>query len=270
MDRPITPVKKSSDHRQTTVGHFRLTFASIVFVLLLQCTLARAQDRVADTSTSTFTVSLSLGFNTFALHDVRNFYNGLLEIYRTNGIPIPTQREYPGNLLVGVSVLYTIPSVADIGLGSRYTWTRAFSSYEDYAGSANVNGKISMVTLEGIIQRDLTPESIVEMYVGVRGGLVFGWSTFSQSIVFNDYPDQNVDILLSASGKGFSVEGFIGVKRRLSNVVLGVCTGYRYANLSDMNADLSLNGQPQGSGTLQLEHNLSGFILSAHVDFVLE
>ena len=86
----------------------------------------------------------------------------------------------------------------------------------------------------------------------------------------NDYPDQNVDILLSGTGKGYSEKGFIGIKRRMSNVVLGVCTGYRHANDSDMDGDLSLNGQPQRSGALQLTHNLSGFILSAHVDIVLE
>jgi hypothetical protein len=211
-----------------------------------------------------------LGFNTFALGDVRNFYSGLLEVYRTNGVPIPAQREFPGNLLVGVSFLYTIPSVADIGLGSRYTWTRGFSSYEDYAGRANVNGKIFMVTLEGIIQRDIVTESNVEAYAGARGGLVFGWSKFSQSIVFNDYPDQNVDILLSGTGKGYSVEGFIGVKRHMNTIVLGVCTGYRHAIVSDMEADFSLNGQPQDSGTLQLKHDLSGFILSVHIDIILE
>lgn len=270
MDHPTTPVTISGNHGQTIVGHFRSTFTSIVTVLLLLCTLAKGQDQLPATRTSTFNVSLSLGFNTFALGDVRNFYNGLLEIYRTNGIPIPTQREFPGNLLVGVSLLYSIPSVADIGLGSRYTWTRAFSSYDDYAGSADVNSKISMVTLEGIIQKEIAPESIVETYAGVRGGLVFGRTEFSQRIAFNDQPDQNIDILLSGTGKGYSVEGFIGVKRRLSNVVLGVCTGYRHSKVSDMGADISLNGQPQGSGTLQIEHNLSGFVLSAHVDFVLE
>jgi len=34
--------------------------------------------------------------------------------------------------------------------------------------------------------------------------------------------------------------------------------------------DLSLNGQPRSSGSLQLTHNLLGFILTAHVDILLE
>ena len=60
--------------------------------------------------------------------------------------------------------------------------------------------------------------------------------------------------------KGYSAEGSIGIKRPMGNVDLGVCTGYRYAKVSDVDGDLSLNGQPQRSGTLQAKHNLPGFI----------
>jgi len=269
MDRPITTLATTGDHRQRKAGIVKLSLAPILIALLLQCTSARGQAVVPDTTASRFSVSLSLGFNTFALDDVRNFYDGLLEIYRANGIPIPTQREFPGNLLVGASFLYAVPSVVDIGLGGRYTWTRAFSSYEDYAGTANVDGKVTMFTLEGIIQKAFTPESDVNMYLGVRGGLVFGSSEYSQKIVFTTVPNQNAEILLSASGKGFTAEGYIGANHRLNNIVLGASAGYRYAKISDMNADITVDGQPLGSGTLEVDHDLSGFVLVAHVDFAL-
>jgi hypothetical protein len=268
MGHHVTTIETRSIHRRKTIDRHGLSLT--FFLLLLYCTSARAQVEEQTVGTTTFTVSTSLGFNTFALGDVRDFYSGLLEEFRANNIPIPTQREFPGNLIIGVDILYSIPSIADVGLGSRYTWTRAFSLYRDYSGTLDVNGKVAMLSLEGIIQRDITTEGIVDVYAGLRGGLVLGWSKFSQKSVFYDFPDQNSEILLSGNGKGYSVEGFMGIKRRVGNIAFGVSAGYRYARVSEMDADFSLNGQTQDSGTLLLRHDLSGFTMCVHVDIVLE
>lgn len=242
----------------------------LTLILLLLCgQRAMAQDQDETIELPSFALSVSGGFTTFELSDVKEFYHSILDVYHANNVPIPTQREFPGNLLIGLSGTYRIPGVVDVGLGGRYSWTRAFSAYEDYSGTLDVNAKVRLLSIEAIVQRDFVTGSVVDMYAGVRTGLVFAWSTFSQKIVFNDFPEQNTNILLSGNGSGFSGEGFIGAKRQVGNIVLGMCAGYRYANISGMNAEISLNGQHQESGTLDVGHNLSGFTVDVHVDIIL-
>jgi hypothetical protein len=94
-------------------------------------------------------------------------------MYGEYGLDIPTQQQYPGSIVVGLNGLYNVPSVLRVGIGSQYTRTKSYSGYEDYAGLLEIKSTISMLTLEGIAERDIETFKAGTLYVGARGGFSF-------------------------------------------------------------------------------------------------
>lgn len=139
----------------------RITFLSIIILLSGSLT---AQVSSRHDSIASFIIHASAGYTTFALGDVRDFYNGVLEVYSESGLQVPTQKDYPGNVVFGISGMYNIPSVLRVGLGSQYTWTKAYSGYKDYAGLLEINSKISLLTIEVVVERDIQSTKTVNIF----------------------------------------------------------------------------------------------------------
>jgi len=180
------------------------------------------------------------GFNTFKLGRVKDFYGLIVNRFRIANVPLPTQRKFPGNLVLGVEALYHYPSGFNVGLGLRYTRTRAFSLYADYAGELDVIAKVEMLSLETILQKDLSRGHLFKPFVGIRGGLLAGRSEFALRISFEALDGPSVAETISDDGIGYSIEGFLGTKYDLKRFILSAQAGYRYAKVpSDLEIDFS-------------------------------
>jgi hypothetical protein len=209
------------------------------------------------------------GYNTFKLGEVKDFYGAVVNEYRLAKVPIPTQREFPGNLLLGFEALYHLPSGFNLGLGLRYSWTRAFSLYGDYAGELDVNAKVEMLAIEGIFEKELSGNKLFQPCLGIRGGWLTGWSEFTEKINFRELPQLNESTILSGHGNNFSIEGFVGTKYHLSSLVLSARAGYRYAKISSIDGKLSINNISLGSGKIPLELDFSGVVFALGIGIVI-
>ena len=236
----------------------------IVNFLLLAFGFANAQMEIVSKESSfsnIYTFEFSTGYNTFQLDDVKDLYEDIVQLYLDENIPIPTQRIYPGNLLLNLSLLKKLSPITSTGISIRYTWTRAFSLYADRFGEINISSKIDFINIGVVLQSNSAINSNLNTIVGIRGGLTFANYSHKQEMIIYDVSNMISTSEIIANGSSPSLEGYIGLEYHLKNFVFTGKFGYRIINISELNGKTKLDNNVQYSGEIPLEVNLSGLIL---------
>ena len=240
----------------------RLAFPILGLILGKICLHAQVEETSAQTSSEgRFTLRLNGGYTTFQVDGIKGTYHEILQTYRDKNVNVQTQREFPGNLRLGLEAAYNISSAFSIGIDGYYTWTRAFSLYEDYSGTLDVNSKVRVLAFDFFVQNSFSDEGPWQPFADARVGLALGWLEFTEDVRFKDVPALNGSSLLSAHGTGISTEGFLGMRYLVGDFSFSTQAGYRYGNISSPDGELTVNNQSQASGELALDINFSGFVV---------
>jgi len=212
-------------------------------------------------SEAIFAIRLSGGYNTFQVDGVKGFYHEILQVYRDRHVNVQTQREFPGNLRLGVEASFDFPTLLTIGMEGYYTWSRAFSLYEDYSGTLDVNSTVKVLVFDFFVQKYFSDTGPLQPFIDARVGLAFGQMEFMEDVRFKDVPELNGSSLLSAHGTGVTAEGFLGIRYLMGPFNFSIQGGYRYGNIAGPEGELTVNNQPQGSGEIPVDINFSGFVV---------
>jgi hypothetical protein len=239
-----------------------------IFFLLLCLMWSPALAQYRD-SAGYYCIQATVGYTTYALSDVHDFYDEVLDMYDELGVRIPTQKSYPGNAVFGVSVTRNIPSLFRVGLETQYSQTKAYSGYEDYAGTLEVNAKVTMTTIAGLIERDLFRQNQTALFAGLKGGLLFVRSRYTNTISFTEYPGEVGEVRLTGHGDGYLLEGYLGVSRTLHRWVGGLTLGYRLSKADHLQGKMTIPGEGSYCGKLELEHDVSGIIANLRIGYRL-
>lgn len=233
----------------------RFTLAVALFAVALWSTGVQAQSRDtgAVARTPTLFVVPHLGYNGLALGEVKALHAEVVQTYRRAGLDLPTQQTLGGDLLVGADVLLAAAPSKHYGVGLRYTRSRSYSLYGDYAGTLDVVSSVHAVLLEAVSQHEFGG-----VVLGSRGGLVYGRMSTRESLELEDFGGASSEI--RGGGFGYSIEGFGGVRILSAPFPLYVRVGYRYAKVDELQGSVRVDGVDSGSGTLPIELNLSGFV----------
>jgi hypothetical protein len=153
-------------------------------------------------------------------------------------------------------------------LGSQYTWSKAYSGYEDYAGLLEVHSKITMATLEVFLERDVESTPTVNIFFGASGGFSFVKSKYSNTISLNDYPSETGTVSLNGDGHGYCFQGYVGLDKLFNKkIIIGITAGYRLALIKEIDGKMTIPGEGTFSGKLDLEHDMSGVVLNARIGY---
>lgn len=239
-------------------------FSFMILFLVVIKGISQSQEA---TGGSRFSIQANVGYTSYRLDDVKDFYDEILAVYIESGVDMPTQKKYEPSWVAGLAVLYKIPNLIDFGLGSQYSKATALSSYADFAGSLKVKSNVSFISLEGIVQRDFPSQSNYNFYASLRGGLAFIHSSYTHDIVFNDFPDQSGFIDLTGSGTGYTAEGLLGIKRSYKNFDFRITAGYRQTSVKKLDAKLEATDEITIHDTMQVTHDLSGFALNTLIAY---
>lgn len=245
--------------------HILLTLSLIIFFK----SNIKAQDveSASKDKKRSLTVSVTSGYTTFSLDDVKEVNTDIHKFYRNIDIPIPTQSEYPGDLILGLQIYYSIFYSIDVGLAATYAGTGAGSSYEDYAGSLVINSKVSMMSLELIIRKLFKNNNTLQPFIEVRSGITQGSFELKQDIkFFNELSSITDKTVLYASGSDRSYSGSIGGKLSWNKLAISAQVGYRYSNITEPKGKITSNGTEETLGKLNIDIDLSGLIIKTNIE----
>ncbi len=90
---------------------------------------------------------ISIGYTNTSTNIATEYYNVILNAYRSEGIPVPTQISFGKTTILNGGVYFSRLTTIWIGVALGYAYTPAYSDYGDYAGTLKIDGKIEDYTI---------------------------------------------------------------------------------------------------------------------------
>ncbi len=180
------------------------------------------------------------GVNNMALADAKSFYSDVLDFYQQSGIPVESQREFPPNLIFGADLLRGSNPNFRWGLGTRYTWTHAYSLYGDYSGTLDIAMEVRLLALQIVLQKAWSG-STWSPFVDLRVGEGLVWLDASETLDFSSSGGPTSVTELIGDGRAPLAELHFGTRRSMGRYLATGSLGYRYCNVSGP-FDLDVSG----------------------------
>ena len=186
---------------------------------------------------------LLVGYSNPTPNNVHQYYDLILNSYNSAGIPITRQMEFGSVLILSGGILLT--RIEDIwtGLSLGYSYSPAFSSYKDFAGTLKIKGVINSFDISLKTQATLTKVGNVPIHVSLEPGLNYTSTAITQELTYYNYSAYNYNSKWSASGWGPCATGILGSSVELGGVTALVECGYRFSwNFIDEENIISSSG----------------------------
>jgi len=246
---------------------------AIKVFLLFMCAFTvsvYAQDTTKNISTYPFNIGFATGVTTFALNDVNELYEEVIEIYKQAGFPIEIQRQNPGNILFQFSASKDLNDKSTLGLRLQHTSTSSYALYSDAIGDLDFISKINISKFDAYYQLNLT-ERTQDFQVSLQfiaGLLAFDYKLTSESTI-PLVPELNEQSQFYFNKVIPSFEFLVFTKYKIGIVGITASTGFRFASTSKVYATSTLNGIKFEQDEIELDVNLSGLILSIGMEIAL-
>ncbi len=251
----------------------RLALLRLILTLFwLLPAIALGQPSEADTTeppTVRFRLSAGAGYATYALRDVKGFFDDGLRTYHDQNIPIEAQRTYPGNLMLGMDFLLSLSDQTWTGLGGWYTWTSAYAKYEDYSGTLDITSHVRLLNIQAITRWTFAAGNQLQIFLEPRGGIGICTYEATEEVHLTYLMDSRSMMTVKATGTRFTAELYGGLEYDLGSVQMFVKGGYRFAEFSDLDGEITQSSGGGQSGTLGFKVDMSGVSVLAGVSLNL-
>lgn len=213
-----------SEHKSSVDNLARvLTFPLLLALLLSPVRQSYAQTYVARNLWQPF-ISVGYGAETFG--DMNSYYDGIVGFYRNQGIQVPTQTDLGRTVEARAGILYSRIKPIWIGLSLGYSYSPAFSYYNDYAGTLKINGSVRSFDISLVVQHTLTRIMDFPLVLDAIPGVTHVSYLVTQDIEYANYPQDNYHSTLSDNVWGPSLKLILGTRVPLGNWRLSAGVGY--------------------------------------------
>ncbi len=195
----------------------------LFFIIQTAC----SQDTASHLSSAVF---FSAGYANESPVYVREYYDNVVEFYRDNGVPIPTQLDFGRTITADAGIYFKAIKGVRIGFSIGYSFSPAYSNYQDYAGTLKVNGSVNALEIAFRGQFTTVEIADVPIYLNIQLGVCQNSASITQELRFIDFPENNFDSKWSASAWGVCSQLTFGVPVRLGDFILVLEGGYRYSS----------------------------------------
>ena len=168
--------------------------------------------------------------------DIRNYYDGIVDLYRSEGIPIPTQTKF--GTATGISAGVFLSRLKNIwaGISIGYSSSPAYSIYKDYSGTLKINGNITSAEILLNLKILLVKTNGFQADVKICPGVSFTTLKISREINYSMYPDKNLYKSWRDNAWGPSCKAKFGISIPVSDFLISFEGGYM-ANLNNVPKD---------------------------------
>lgn len=228
----------------------------------LACFCITTAGYAQDTTTATIfprawkiSFNVETGYTSFTLSDARLLFDQILTTYRQKDIPLPSQTTFPGNMLIGGSLMFSAVAPFSIGIGGYYSRTTAVSSYRDYSGTLLERMDVDLATLYMSVQfmpfRDLPA-----LYLCAHPGVGYSQISYLENVNMIFPTPQFVSTRVTGHGVIIVGDAGLGVHFRIFNFPAAAEADYREGKLSRLT---------DTEGYIQVPLDISGFVFKLRI-----
>ncbi len=171
----------------------------------------------------------SVGYANTTSNNLNDYYNLIVDSYRLNGIPIPTQVPFGRTALVNAGFLVTRLESVWFGLCVGYAYSPAYSNYEDYAGTLKINGSISSYEVSLKIRANVATIGVFPVVISAQPGISYVTSSIEQHLRLSNVPELNYDLKWSSVAWGPFAQAMGGTSMMLGSFDMSLDVGYKFS-----------------------------------------
>ena len=235
------------------------------FLLFLLCYETYAKKQKDETYFYPF---ISIGYPYTNTGDLNDYYNSIVNSYRSQGVPISTQVEFGRTLVVGGGVLYNFKNDTRLGISLGYWYSPAYSGYEDYGGTLKINGSLNDLDICLMLQTMIDQIENYPVVIDIRVGGCRSSLGITQDVRFNSFSENNSNVNFSKVCWGPCFELTIGSRFEFGGLIFSPEVGYR---LTSNKLPKLPSENSNGIGSVSDEFNISEsgvvFLLSIGTKF---
>ena len=172
---------------------------------------------------------ISIGYADATSGIVREYDDLIVNSYRSDGIPIPTQIPFGRTALINAGILFTQLKDIWFGFCVGYSYSPSYSNYKDYAGTLKINGSINSYELSLRIKASLDQIGDFPITVSVQPGIAHVASSITQELRISDLSVQHYDWNWSASTWGPFFQSTLGISIPVRNFIISLEGGYKFS-----------------------------------------
>ncbi|MEM8601450.1 MAG: hypothetical protein AAGF99_16155 [Bacteroidota bacterium] len=216
-----------------------------------------AQDGASASQEGPWQLRIYAGTASLGLGDIETRFNDALDLIRSRGLTMPVQRDFSPQIVVGGEAVFRFlaprgarPGLA-LGVGVERAYTEAFSGYEDFSGTLDLEQETTGTVLEGVVQAQWHVHGPISAAVTARVGRLQTSTVLSETL---DVSELEGAIVSEGRVEGAALALGDGVSLRYVWRYLGLSAelGYRYAEATKADLELSVQ-DPIFNDTTTLE-----------------
>ncbi|HUI29451.1 MAG TPA: hypothetical protein VLX91_04470 [Candidatus Acidoferrales bacterium] len=177
---------------------------------------------------------ISVGYESASTGDVSIFYHNIVQSYRDQGIPVPTQTDFGRTLAVNGGFLYCPIASIWFGLSMGCLYSPAFSDYQDYAGTLKVDGSVVTYPITIITQYKLTDVGSFPILIIVKPGFSYFASKITQDLEFAGSPQNDFHSKISSYSWAFCIEAGLGTSVQIGRITATIESGYHLSGVGPL------------------------------------
>jgi hypothetical protein len=189
-----------------------------------------------------FDLYFSVGYGNTVSSDVSDYYQSIIDSYRSLGIPIQTQTKFGPTAIGNIGFDFSKLKEISFGVCLGYSYSPAFSNYQDYSGTMKINGSVN--SFDALLNVRFIP-IYIDTYpciINARVGCVYSSLKITKEIRFNNFSESNINWDMTTNGFGPEMEATIGTSKEIGSIYIAIEGGYKVSLVKIEQYNEELNG----------------------------
>ena len=178
---------------------------------------------------------VSVGYGDIPPTAIADYYNTLVQYYRDQGIPIPTQTPFGNTIMANAGMLVRPSPGVSVGLSLGYLHSPAYSSYADNAGTLKVNGSLNTIEIMLVFEGPLVHLWDFPLLLRAEAGVLHASALIEEELKFEGQPVYDFNSTWKASGWGAPFRITMGTSIPLGRFAATAHFGYQFSTTAVTN-----------------------------------
>ncbi len=202
------------------------TFLLALFILIFQSGYSQVKRVPAHPK-----AFVSIGYGITKSDNLSEYYDILVNNYRSLGVPVSTQREFGPTLMANAGVIFNLIENIGAGISFGYLYSPAYSNYKDYAGTLKINGSVRSFEILLNVYYTLLKVGEFPIVLSPQLGVSHSSVLITQEVRFNNFSENNYNWKMTKDGWGPCAQLTIGTSINLGEFIVALEGGYRYTQI---------------------------------------
>jgi hypothetical protein len=172
---------------------------------------------------------VSVGYGNTGTAGARDYFNYIVENYRSHGIQAQTKTEFGKTAIANAGINFGIYENLGVGLLCGYFYCPAYANYGDYGGALKIDGLVNAFDISVKVRYSPFMIGDFPIILSAQIGACYSSLKITEELKYYNYSSNNYNWEMTSDGWSPIYQVTIGSSITLGKLILGLEGGYTYS-----------------------------------------